>query len=132
MLGVVVKGEVPITDPVQVIEPIEDEDGGKPAKKPGGKPQPGASGRKQQDAKPAEGSTTSSKAQATPTVMVQMSHEWIRENIKKAVHESIADEILLRRQQIYTRHLFYAPIHHPSGSPETHFRAKQDGKPDER
>lgn len=31
---------------------------------------------------------------------------------------------------ICPRHLFYAPIYHPSGSPETHFMAKQKGLPD--
>jgi len=129
-LGVVVKGELPITDLVQVIEPMEDEDGmasnRKPGGKPGGKPRPGSmSSKKKQQARPSGGSATSDKQQALPIVMVQMSHEWIKANIEKAVGQ-LRNDVLAA----YSRHLFYAPRYHPSGSPDTHFTAKQKGLPD--
>jgi len=62
-------------------------------------------------------------------VVVQMSHEWILENIKKAVADEIADEIKIRRQAIYSRHLFFAPAYH-SEATMSHLIAKRDSLPD--
>jgi hypothetical protein len=45
--------------------------------------------------------------------MVQMSHEWIFENIRSAVADDVADEIRLNRQRCYSRHLFFSPLYHP-------------------
>lgn len=136
MLGVVVKGEIPITDPVQIIEPIEDEAAGakkKPGGKPGGKPQQNSSGRKHQQSSPTGKSDAGGREDALPVVMVQMSHEWIRVNLPKAVDRRLLPDVLRkvpREEMNYSRHLFYAPRYHPSGSPDAHFTAKQKNEPD--
>lgn len=134
MLGVIVKGEVPITDPVQIIEPIEDESAEKakkPGGKPNGKPQRGAGGRKQQQAKPASGKASDGKAEALPTVMVQMSHEWIGANIGRAISQpDVLNHFKRLAKSAYSRHLFFSPRYHPSGSPDMHFKAKHDELPE--
>jgi len=82
-----------------MLEPYEDD---APADKPH------AGGRAGRGATPAKATRTPSKPDAVPRkIMVQMSHEWIRKNIKQAVPKAISDEILLRREKVYTRHLLY-------------------------
>ncbi|MBC7992024.1 MAG: hypothetical protein H7Z15_02110 [Rhizobacter sp.] len=134
MLGVVVKGEIPITDLVQVIEPLEDEGGAndkKPGGKPDGKPGSGSTGRKPQRAKPVNDSGNAGKNDALPVAMVQMSHEWIAANSGKAISQAdVLKDFKRLLKGAYSRHLFYAPRYHPSGSPDTHFTAKQNGQPD--
>jgi hypothetical protein len=123
-LGVVVKGELPITDLVQVIEPVEEDDASNAKKSPktgsrsGG--QKGAKG-KGSGASP----TPPATAKRLTEVIVQMSREWIRINVVKAVGSALERDILSG----YSRHLFYAPRYHLSGSPDAHFKAKQQGLP---
>jgi len=62
-------------------------------------------------------------------LLVQMSHEWIRKNIKSAVPDEVSDTIILKRNKIYSRHLFFSPYYHLSGSPKAHMEAKHAGKP---
>ena len=118
-----------ITDPSELLEPLEDDTNGMTGStttpvdkgtnrkkgKPGNTPpsQPSQSQRKRQ-----AGATSGNK------VMVQMSHEWIRENIKRSVPDSIADEIRIKRDKVYSRHLFYSPLYHLSGSPKAHAEAR--------
>jgi hypothetical protein len=122
-LGAVAKGELPIKDLVEVIEPIEED-----AQSGGGKPpasgKPSSRSKKVSDtAKPKTSSQGASRNDATQ-VLVQMSHEWIRENIQKAVSSDIALEFMEAGKSVYSRHLFYAPAYHLSGSPKAHMVAK--------
>jgi len=135
-LGVVVKGELPITDLVQVIEPMESDgeresglSSSTTAVSKGGARKNRGGGRSGGSAPPKKADPTHTPNSSTK-VLVQMSHEWILSNIRKSVEKGIADEIRTKREKAYSRHLFYAPRYHPSGSPDTHFTAKQKGLPD--
>ncbi|MCF5030454.1 hypothetical protein [Pseudomonas syringae] len=57
-------------------------------------------------------------------VLVQMSSEWIGENLGKAV-----SSLTLRAQitNSYSRHLFYTPLYHASASPKEHASARLNG-----
>ncbi|WP_439885251.1 hypothetical protein ACTACK_04500 [Pseudomonas syringae] len=57
-------------------------------------------------------------------ILVQMSSEWIEENLGKAV-----SSLTLRAQIIssYSRHLFYTPLYHASLSPKEHASARLNG-----
>ncbi len=55
-----------------------------------------------------------------------MSREWIKANLLNAVGKALEREV----RSGYSRHLFYAPRYHLSGSPNAHFIAKQQGLPD--
>ena len=46
--------------------------------------------------------------------LVQMSREWVRENIAKAVPKDVAAEFTVRRENAYSRHLVYTPMWLPS------------------
>lgn len=99
--------------------------GGKGGGKPGGKSK-GTTGA----ASAANGQ--SSAGGSTKTILVQMSHEWIRENMKKAVGGALAAQVLAKLpgdQKNYYRHLFYAPKWHPSGSPGRHMKARLERSP---
>lgn len=82
--------------------------GGTP--KGGGKPSggSGSTGKPKTTAKP----VTSSGSKSEP--IVQMSREWVRANIKRAVSDAIADEIMLKGEKVYSRHLIYTPMWLPS------------------
>lgn len=111
-----------IGDPSELIEPLEENAGTstKPASKgvKGGK----AKGAKQKTlGKPAE--SPQSKSGKAQQVLVQMSREWIAANLLKAVGNALEREVL----QSYSRHLFFSPAYHPSGSPKAHMLAKHAG-----
>ena len=96
-----------------LIEPLE-ESGGTEKKKKAvksrkGKNKPGsaASSKKTGAEKQTKQNTPTSK------ILVQMSHPWIRQNIGKAVSRDISNEIELKRNKVYTRHLFFSPRYHP-------------------
>jgi hypothetical protein len=131
-LGVVVKGELPITDLVQVIEPMEDDDGATSAKKSPRNKQPIRRSKREPKAKDREPRRSNlHQAKRLTEVMVQMSHEWIDANIGKAISQvDVLKDFKRLLKGAYSRHLFYAPRYHPSGSPDTHFTAKQKGLPD--
>ena len=121
-----------ITDPSELLEPLEEDDGktsASPAassERKKGRTKKGAPS-KSTSAKP---SSPSKKEQADAKnkangVVVQMSHEWIDDNLDKAV-DGIASDI---RRAGYARHLFYSPRYHPSGSPSAHMDARQQNLP---
>nr|WP_122303078.1 hypothetical protein [Pseudomonas syringae group genomosp. 3] len=99
-----------LTDPSDLIEPVENEDvkGQNKASARSGKSQP---------------TTTKAKKTTTPKtkeILVQMSEEWIDKNIKKSVRAGLAIQIA----SSYSRHLFYSPLYHPSLSPKEHAGAR--------
>ncbi|WP_238418219.1 hypothetical protein [Pseudomonas syringae group genomosp. 3] len=99
-----------LTDPSDLIEPVENEDvkGQNKASVRSGKSQP---------------TTTKAKKTTTPKtkeILVQMSEEWIDKNIKKSVRAGLAIQIA----SSYSRHLFYSPLYHPSLSPKEHAGAR--------
>ncbi|WP_235202997.1 hypothetical protein [Pseudomonas syringae] len=57
-----------------------------------------------------------------------MSKEWIRKNIQTSVSERLADSVLAS----YSRHLFYAPLYHPTQSPKEHAEAQLNGHGEEK
>lgn len=60
-------------------------------------------------------------------ILVQMSKEWIYENLTKSFPRSTYQIILTS----YNRHLFFSPLYHPSGSPKNHAEAKLSGENNE-
>jgi hypothetical protein len=87
--------------------------------------------------KPAPGSADQSattppdkspRAKEPREILVQMSHEWIRANTRSAVgNQRIAAAILEKLpgdEKNYSRHLFFAPMWHNSGSPKAHMNAR--------
>jgi hypothetical protein len=96
--------------------------GGKGGGRPGGKPSGTIGGASTTKGQPAKG-------QSAKRILVQMSHDWIRENIERAVPKFIADEIKDLGKAVYARHLFFAPYWHLSGSPKTHMDARKDRRP---
>lgn len=119
-----------ISDPSELIEPIEGDAKESTATRTASK------GRAQKGAA-AKGSSSAKKTPPPQNrmreVFVQMSPEWIQENVKKAVGASLAVFILKKLpgdEKNYSRHLFYAPQYHLSGSPKAHFIAKKRGLPD--
>ncbi len=59
-------------------------------------------------------------------LMIQMSKEWISKNLRDAVGVTMTREIL----NSYSRHLFFSPLYHLSGSPEEHAAALLSGSPE--
>jgi len=68
---------------------------------------------------PSKRSSSPYPARST-TLQVQMSKEWIAANLRKTLSESLRRKVM----NSYSRHLFYAPLHHPSGSPRTHAQSQ--------
>ncbi|WP_080748301.1 hypothetical protein [Pseudomonas chlororaphis] len=104
-----------LSDPSELIEPVEDS-----STQPGKNTRTVVKGKKSASPqKVSQGTTGKAK-----NILVQMSSEWIAENIGKAVSGR-----LLAAQVInsYSRHLFYAPLYHPSLSPKEHAQARLDG-----
>lgn len=112
-----------IADPSELLEPREEDvtpnAPSKKKNKPGGKL-----------------GTTTSKPQASnqaaqpnkgKRIFVQMSKEWIYENLIKSFPRSTYQRILTS----YSRHLFFAPLYHPSGSPKNHVDARISGQNNE-
>lgn len=75
---------------------------------------------------------TSSKRSSSPaaahptTVQVQMSKEWIASNLRRMLGENLRREVM----DSYSRHLFFSPLHHPSGSPRIHAQSQIDRSAD--
>ncbi|GFM65814.1 hypothetical protein PSCICJ_19320 [Pseudomonas cichorii] len=103
-------------DPSELIEPVESEQNA--AGKQSSNPR--RTGRS--NVTPTTTSTkTSSK---TKEVLVQMSVEWILNNLQKAV----GNRLLAAKVEVsYSRHLFYSPLYHPSSSPKAHAEARLKG-----
>lgn len=68
--------------------------------------------------------STKSSARKSNKILVQMSEEWIQENLFLAVKSPILLESILGS---YSRHLFYTPLFHPSESPKKHAEARLQG-----
>jgi hypothetical protein len=68
------------------------------------------------------------KAGSTKQILVQMSHEWIKQNIQRAVDKKIADEIELKGESVYSRHLFFCPAYIPEAA--AHLKARYNNLPD--
>lgn len=60
-------------------------------------------------------------------LIVQMSREWISLNLGKAV----GDGLTVLVSSSYSRHLFFTPVYHPSGSPKAHVLAQLAGSSDQ-
>lgn len=123
-----------ITDPSELIEPLEDEGQNStpnPTKKKGGgkagggkRGAPSPTGSLPQSS-PVASSSNVSQSGAKKTILVQMSREWIEANLAKSVGDVLARSILVN----YSRHLFFCPAYHPSGSPGAHMQAKLKNLP---
>ncbi|MCG7374991.1 MULTISPECIES: hypothetical protein [Pseudomonas] len=100
------------TDPSELLEPIENESAGL-----GYQRNAKASGRKR--SRPRNSSTSQEAKSPTAKkveILVQMSHEWIYKNLSTSSLISFRAEII----SSYSRHLFFSPLYHPSGSPMEH------------
>lgn len=134
-LGVVIKDELPIRSPEEIIEPIEGDTNGSPSavqKTGGGKRAGGGAGKAAGGSgKRAGGQPNAAKADPAGRITeihVQMSHEWIEANIKKAVDEvKVLNDFKRLSTGAYSRHLFYSPLYHLSGSPKAHMIARDKG-----
>ncbi|RON41104.1 hypothetical protein [Pseudomonas brassicacearum] len=102
-----------VADPSELLEPIEQSETPDQSRSK----KPGRSGKKNK---------TISKDKESPTkrpksLLVQMSREWIEENIDKAVRgRGLAIQVMAS----HSRHLFYAPLYHTSSSPKEHASAR--------
>ena len=124
-----------IADPSELLEPLENEQsstaktaGGKKGggKKGGGK----AAGGQSPNPEPRSQADASGAARGRKPVLVQMSHDWIEENIARAVSQSdVQNDFKRKLKGAYTRHLFFSPLYHLSGSPKAHMLAKQTNAP---
>lgn len=102
-----------ITDASELLEPREEEStAGKSPEKKKSK----ASGKTGGAGKTADSPSTSKKNR----ILVQMSRDWIRNNLKSLNNRVLRDNIL----SSYSRHLFYTPLYHPSKSPSKHAEAR--------
>ena len=114
-----------ITDPSELIEPLEDE-GQPPSPTQASRTSRRGGAQRGQASSPAVSTSNSPVASSRGRIreiLVQMSHEWIDANLDKSV-EKLAGDI---RRRGYSRHLFFSPAYHPSGSPKNHMIAKSQG-----
>lgn len=105
-----------VGDAAELLEPIEDDSQGaggngvSTTKSSGRTSAPG----KKPDVKPAKGRVVSPKG-----MLVQMSREWISKCVEEGFGKTMRRKIL----SSYSRHLFFSPLYHPSGSPAFHAEA---------
>ncbi|WP_122860669.1 hypothetical protein [Pseudomonas viridiflava] len=102
-----------ITDPSELLEPLDVDNSVSSSGKKRGK-------FSRSKASAPSGETRGKPVKKAKEILVQMSEEWIRENKYKAVSENLTDQVLAS----YSRHLFYAPLYHPSMSPKQHAEAR--------
>lgn len=121
-----------VSDASEILEPIEDDDASLNASSAVA-PTPvhtGATTSPKQTPRGGAKPKTSVAPQPAPQprdIKVQMSHEWILANIRSAVTITIASEIISSKEILYSRHLFFTPFYHLSGSPKQHMEAKVTG-----
>lgn len=102
-----------IADPSELIEPIEQSETPSDSKTK----KSVSSGKKKKNT----GKQEKSPTKRTKPLLVQMSREWIEENIDRAVSgRSLAVQVM----SSHSRHLFYAPLFHTSLSPKEHANAR--------
>ncbi|WP_081031653.1 hypothetical protein [Pseudomonas syringae group genomosp. 3] len=107
-----------LTDPSDLIEPVENED------VKGQKKASVRSGKKQSTTKRSEQPT----GPKTKVILVQMSKQWIFKNIRIAV---LGPALVAQVRSSYSRHLFYTPLYHPSLSSKEHASARLNNSADE-
>ncbi|RON85206.1 hypothetical protein [Pseudomonas fluorescens] len=106
-------GVTRIADASQLLEPIE----GTPE---AGASKPSTSMRTGKN-KPQASSRSPAPSAKIKEVLVQMSSQWITQNLNKAVAgRALAAQVLAS----YSRHLFYSPLYHSSASPKDHAEAR--------
>ncbi len=116
----------PVKNASELPEPIDEAPSKAKPGKPGGKTgESGQAGKAQvrtnnQTSKRDKANSGANSPTGTKSVLVQMSREWIRVNLKKAVGSALEREV----QTDYSRHLFFSPAYHPSGSPAAHMKAR--------
>ena len=101
-----------VTEPSELIEPIESEES--PSQRKDKSP---LSSGKRKPTSAKSGDFSKRKRD----ILVQMSSEWIVKNISKAV---TGRNTTAQVMNSYSRHLFYAPLFHPSFSPKDHASAQ--------
>ncbi|MCV4275610.1 hypothetical protein OH710_23480 [Pseudomonas capsici] len=103
-----------VADPSDLIEPVEPNETSAKSKH-----QNVVNSGKKKKVVTSQGEVSASRRK---NLMVQMSREWIRENIDKAVggKRSLAAQVMAS----HSRHLFYAPLFHVSMSPKEHAAAQ--------
>lgn len=123
-----------IGDPSELIEPLEDDLTPSTTKKGGGKlgvhKGTGAAVKSpsNQVSKAAKSPSQSVASGGQKVVTVQMSHEWIEANFERAVNDKwVRRDLKVQLDECYSRHLFFAPAYHLSGSPKAHMLAKHQG-----
>nr|WP_254797628.1 hypothetical protein [Pseudomonas aromaticivorans] len=100
-----------LTDPSELIEPVEEENSSGNAKKPK---------VKSKNKTPNQKTASTSPHKAEKEILVQLSKEWIYVNLKRSAPLRLLDLI----RSSYSRHLFYSPLYHPSLSPKAHAQAR--------
>ncbi len=105
-----------LTDPSELIEPVESD----ATNLPKSKNHTVSSGKN----KSVTAKSDTHPARQKRSILVQMSTEWIEENLSKAVSGfSLLGQIM----NSYSRHLFYTPLYHASLSPKEHASAQLNG-----
>src|SRR3990167_7265949 len=114
-----------LADPSELLEPIEqDSPGAAPSKRPSGRSGGKSSGKHSNSA---PNKRTPDAAESPPKkVIVQMSKEWVAACLRKQMDDHLRREVILS----YSRHLFFAPLYHPSGSPKKHAQVRLTGGTD--
>ncbi len=101
-----------VTDPSELLEPLDLEQEAPSAKK---------SGKLSRSKNSQAPTVKKNKSIKKPKqILVQMSVEWIRANIESAVPKTLIYQVL----GSYSRHLFYTPLYHPKESPKDHAIAR--------
>ncbi|RMV27346.1 hypothetical protein ALP13_00850 [Pseudomonas syringae pv. maculicola] len=100
-------------DPSDLIEPIDS-------------PEIKTSGKKEKKINTGKSKVSATKSEASSSrkkknIVVQMSVEWIRQNLEKA---GLGYSLQLQIAGSYSRHLFYTPLYHASLSPKEHASAR--------
>ena len=100
-------------DPSELIEPIDSAE----SKASSGKKKKINTGKNKVSTTESEVSSSKKKK----NIVVQMSSEWIRQNLEKA---GFGYSLQLQISGSYSRHLFYTPLYHASLSPKEHASAR--------
>lgn len=111
-----------LADPSELLEPItQDNAQSTSSKRSNGRSRAKVSGKSSNtvtSTKPSDATKSSPRA-----VQVQMSKEWIAACLRKQINVQLGREVILS----YSRHLFFVPLYHPSGSPKNHAQVRLAG-----
>lgn len=103
----------PMPKPEELLEPAIEPAGGAGGKAGGGKSGGGKRGGGKATPGASAGSGKNAGKNKPGGPLVQMSRQWIGENIERAVGSALANDISLRG---YSRHLFYVPLMTPAAA----------------